>query len=38
MTWTEAHDYAEHLSYGFVANGFIPEIEAEERMWKFMGI
>ena len=38
MSWAEAYDFAEHLSYGFVANGFLPEVEAEGRAWKFMGI
>ena len=38
MTWKETYDFAENLSYGCVALGFIPTIVAEGRDWRFLGI
>ena len=31
-------DIVTNLSYGYVALGLIPDIEAEGETWKFMGI
>lgn len=37
-TVTETMDEAHYLSLGFKALGLIPDIEAEDRSWRFMGI
>lgn len=38
ITWRELVHDIEHLSYGIVASGLVPDIEAEGKLWKFMGI
>ena len=38
VTWKQLDDICEALSYAVQAHGLTPEIEAEGRTWKFMGI
>lgn len=38
LTWKECMDIAHNLSYGIMELGLCPEIEAEDRTWRFMGI
>jgi long-chain acyl-CoA synthetase len=38
MTFKETYDFAENLSYGCEALGFIPTIMTEGQDWRFMGI
>ena len=38
VTWREAMDLSQNLSYGIMALGLCPEIEAEGKNWRFMGI
>jgi long-chain acyl-CoA synthetase len=38
MTWAECADITEHLSYGFMALGMAPTLQAEGTDWRFIGI
>ena len=38
LTWSELNEIVENLSYGIAAAGLTPEVEAEGKTWKFMGI
>lgn len=38
LTWRQVMKMAEHLSYGIQKLELTPEIEAEGKMWRFMGI
>lgn len=38
MTWREVDDIAEHLSYGLMHHGLAPEVEAEGKKWRFIGL
>ena len=38
MTWRDATDFAEHLSYGLVHHNLVPTVNAEGTEWKFIGI
>jgi len=37
-TWREVIAMAEDLSHGIMALKLAPEVEAEDRKWRFMGI
>ena len=38
MTFKEVGEYAEMLSYGIMALNLCPEVEAENKKWRFIGI
>ena len=38
ITWAESMDLAQNLSYGMMALGLAPEVEAEDKTYRFMGI
>lgn len=38
MTWRQVGEMAEHLSYGFMHHGLAPEINAEGKNWRFIGL
>lgn len=38
MTWKEVGEYAENLSHGIMHHGLAPEVEAEGKKWRFIGI
>jgi long-subunit acyl-CoA synthetase (AMP-forming) len=38
MTWKESMDIAQNLSYGIMDLGLCPEVDAEGRKFRFMGI
>jgi long-subunit acyl-CoA synthetase (AMP-forming) len=38
VTWKEAMDLSQNLSYGIMELELCPEIEAEGKNWRFMGI
>jgi long-chain acyl-CoA synthetase len=38
MTWREVGEMAENLSYGFMYHNLAPEIEAEGKKWRFIGL
>ncbi len=37
-TFRETADLAENLSYGMMAFNMCPEIEAEDKVWRFVGL
>jgi hypothetical protein len=38
LNWKQVHDMAENLSAGIADAGLTPEVEAEGKVWKFIGI
>lgn len=38
ITWKEAMDLSQNLSYGMMELGLAPEVEGEGKTWRFMGI
>ena len=38
MSWSESYDYVNDLARGFKALGMMPDVEAEGKIWNFMGI
>jgi hypothetical protein len=38
ITWEEAMDLSQNLSYGMMELGLAPEVEGEGKTWRFMGI
>ena len=38
MSFKEAADYAEGLSYGLIALDLVPAVQAEDKEWRFLGI
>jgi long-chain acyl-CoA synthetase len=38
MTYKQCDDFVTNLARGFIGLGMMPEVEAEGRSWKFMGI
>ena len=38
LTWRELDETCENLSHGIKAEGLAPEVEAEGKTWRFMGI
>lgn len=38
MSFSEVGEMAENISFGYLALGLVPSIQAEDKDWKFMGI
>lgn len=38
MTWRDGRDLAHNFGYGIMSLGLAPEIDAEDKKWRFVGI
>lgn len=38
MSWLESYEYVNNLARGMVALDMMPDIEAEDKIWNFLGI